>query len=151
MSDPVVAAHRQVDVPLDCPDGRPGCEVFHTRRACAFDGEPWPCETERLATLQGRLDTVHQIAALERQLRDAQDRSERWIRSGLEYIEAAQALVRKQGAEIKALRFALANGGLEAMVKCPGCGAERTNGETHADDCPIMAERQRDYRGEQQR
>lgn len=43
-----------------------------------------------------------------------------------------------QDREIAELRHALAVGGLWAIAVCPSCSADRTNGERHAEDCPIM-------------
>lgn len=37
------------------------------------------------------------------------------------------------------LRHALVTrGGLDQLAQCPSCMAERTNGERHSDDCPLM-------------
>lgn len=43
--------------------------------------------------------------------------------------------------ENERLRGALARtGGVAMLAQCPSCLAERTNGERHADDCPIIAQ-----------
>lgn len=58
--------------------------------------------------------------------------------------EAALAAERERReraeTEYSRLRFALGHGGLGVMAECPSCGAERTNGERHADDCPIFSD-----------
>ena len=45
-------------------------------------------------------------------------------------------------AEVERLRGALrVTGGLAVLAQCPVCLAERTNGEHHDDDCPLVATR----------
>jgi DNA repair exonuclease SbcCD ATPase subunit len=39
--------------------------------------------------------------------------------------------------EVVRLRHAVVHG-LGAIAACPSCGAERTNGEQHDDDCPLL-------------
>lgn len=54
-------------------------------------------------------------------------------------VSGRQRVVDRLAAENARLRGAVRNtGALEMLAQCPGCLAERTNGEWHADDCLLV-------------
>jgi hypothetical protein len=64
-------------------------------------------------------------------LKQAQDSIRRWNEDG--------GMARQNVAgELALLRSAVVAVGIDRLEGCPSCGADRTNGEWHRDDCPLL-------------